>query len=161
MLHYLIDGYNVIRQISFLSDKTLRGEREGLIRFIEQKKPQGKNEITIVFDGQKGVSSPSLPNNEVRIIFTKGISADEKIKKIVEKSDAKQMVVVSDDKEIKFCVRNLGAKVLSVKEFIEKGFPNRRPTGKKMISPQEKKLPPQTREITEELEKLWLKQSSL
>lgn len=152
MLHYLIDGYNVIRQMSFLSGKTLRGEREGLIRFIEQKKPQGKNEITIIFDGQKGVSSPPLPNNEIKVIFTKNISADEKIKKMVEKRDAKQMVVVSDDKDIKFYVRSLGAKVLSVKEFIEKGLPK-----KKRISPQEKKLPPQTREITEELERLWLK----
>ena len=81
MLYYLIDGYNVIRQMSFLSGKTLRGEREGLIRFIEQKKPQGKNEITIVFDGQKGVSSPPQQNSEIKVIFTKNISADEKIKK--------------------------------------------------------------------------------
>lgn len=157
MLYYLIDGYNVIRQMSFLSGKTLRGEREGLIRFIKEKKPQGKNRVAIVFDGQKGVSSPPQQNSEIKVIFTKNISADEKIKKMVEKGDAKQMVVVSDDKEIKFCVRNLGAKVLSVKEFIEKGLPNRRPTGKKMISPQEKKLPSQTKEITQELERLWLK----
>jgi len=152
MLHYLIDGYNVIRQMSFLSGKTLRGEREGLIRFIEEKKPQGKNKVTIVFDGQKGVSLPSLTNSKIGVIFTKGVSADDKIKKMVEKGKGKQMVVVSDDKGIKFYVRSLGAKVLSVKEFIEKGLPK-----KERVFPEEKNLPPRPREITKELERLWLK----
>lgn len=152
MLHYLIDGYNVIGQMSFLSGKTLRGEREELIKFIEQKKPQGKNKITVIFDGQENVFSFQQEKQEVEVIFSQGISADDKIKKMVEKRDARQVVVVSDDKEIKFYVRSLGAKVLSVKEFVEKGLHR-----KKRVFSQEKKLPSQTREITEEMEKLWLK----
>ncbi|MCK4859119.1 MAG: NYN domain-containing protein [Candidatus Omnitrophica bacterium] len=152
MLHYLIDGYNVIGQMSFLSGKTLRGEREGLIKFIEQKRPQGKNEITVIFDGQEKVFPFQQKERGVRVVFSRGISADDKIKKMVEKRDAKQVVVVSDDKEIIFYVRSLGAKVLSVKEFVEKGLPKKRE-----VFSEEKKMPQQTGEITAELEKIWLK----
>lgn len=142
----------------------MRGEREGLIRFVEERKPQGKNRITIVFDGQKDICPPlkGIKEEKVKVVFARGISADEKIKRMVEKEGAKQVVVVSDDKEIRVYVRALGARVLSVKEFIEKGG-ERRERKKEGSSSQveRKRLPEGIEEITSELKRLWLKERAV
>ena len=57
-LQYLIDGYNVLKQMPELTGKSLRSGRDGLIRFIRTKKPQGKNEVIIVFDGKSDIHNP-------------------------------------------------------------------------------------------------------
>ncbi len=54
----------------------------------------------------------------MQVLFSKGQSADDLIKKIVEQYPLKKnLVIVSNDKDIKLYVRALGASVLSVKEF--------------------------------------------
>ena len=70
-LHYIVDGYNVIKQVTFLTGKKLRTGREGLVKFIEQYKPQGSkhNEVTIVFDGKADVTSPEM-KTQFKIVFS-------------------------------------------------------------------------------------------
>ena len=154
-LHYILDGYNVISQTRFSKPK-LKDSRQTLIRFIEILRPQGsrQNKVTVVFDGKKDMFSPPF-RSEVKVVFSRNESADEWIKKYVEKTARpKNCVVVTDDKEIKFFVRALGAKVISVKDF----------TGntRKKFSPkikEEKVLSSgEARKITKELEKIWLKE---
>ena len=119
-VHYVLDGYNIIQQTPSLAVESLRTGRESLIQFIEIHKPQGslKNPVTIVFDGQAGIGTPREVS-AVKVVFACGESADEKIKRMVGMAgNKKNMVVVTDDREIRYHVRALGAKVLWVGEFL-------------------------------------------
>ena len=108
--------------------------------------------MTVVFDGAEGSSSLE---GEIRVIFSDGCSADDKIKRMVEEMPAKKnCVVVTDDKDIFLYVRSLGAKVVSVAAFTSKSrkLYTRQDHGGKYIplSRQEK--------INKELRFLWLKE---
>jgi len=152
-LHYLLDGYNILNQMPAVEKMKLQTAREYLISRIEDKRPQGNNEITIVFDGQPNVWG-GHPTRSVKVIFTSHGSADNRIKNIVaEDENPRTLVVVTDDKEIRFYVRSLGAGVLWVKDFLNrmKEPATRRAADKKVIS---KSLESQ---INDELSSVWLK----
>ena len=163
-LHYLLDGYNIIKQTPSLNRGTLENQRLALINWIQICRPQGSvnNSVTIIFDG-KDEFFGSHVTSSVKVIFSKGRqSADDIIKKIIEQASLKKSwAVVSDDKDIKFYVRALGANVLSVREFtkvskVGEGFKSSRAVYKhgaqasKYIS-----LTNQVK-ITKELERIWI-----
>lgn len=158
-LHFVLDGYNIIHQVSSLTEGKLKETREKLIRLIETKQPQGslKNRITVVFDGQPDVGGYPYAPTSVKVIFTSGESADEKIKRIVDEDEQKKsIVVVTDDRAIQYHVRALGAKVLGVGEFVSKIKPSQgkaKRENKKAIS---KTL---EHKINTELEEIWLRQN--
>ena len=166
-LHYLIDGYNVINQISQLDRQKLETQRESFVKLIEIGRPQGKltNGVTVVFDGQIDITSPLRPG-PIKIVFSKGESADDKIKKIVRAAENKKnIVVITDDRDIQYAVRADGASVLTAKEFIRKlplGCPSAQPNQNKVkkISQTLKKNISKSAEskITEELKNIWLKE---
>lgn len=159
-LQYIIDGYNVVKQVSFLSGRKLSSGREGLVRFIERYSPQGskRNEVTIVFDGKAEVVSPKM-KTDIRVIFSKSESADDVIKRMIEKaSNPRQYVVVSDDKAVAFYCRSIGAKWLEVKDFIANTGLKKTPRKKSCYKPELKELPEDIADkITEDLKKLWVK----
>lgn len=158
-LHYVIDGYNVIKQVHFLTGKKLRNGREGLVRFIERYRPHGskRNEITLVFDGKTDVSSPDI-STSIRIIFSKDDTADEKIKAMVEASSTpKRLVVVSDDKQIMFYCRSIGAQVMSVKEFMNNADIPSRGLSREAAKEKPDLSSDVAAKITEELRNIWLK----
>ncbi len=154
-LRFILDGYNIIRQ-AFSKNDSLKSERERLLGFIESYRPQGspRNKVTVVFDGREDLYAPRN-SSPVEVIFSKGESADECIRKLTEKSpDSKSVVVVTGDRELKFSVKANGAKTMSVKEFLSKAKVN-------------KPKSPETREdlplylsykITSELKHIWLKE---
>jgi len=126
------------------------------------------NQVTVVFDGHPehtnpfsystAVDSPQS-QGEIRVIFSDGCSADDKIKLMVEEDlTRKNCVVVSDDKDIFLYARSLGTKVMSVSAFTSarstrKGVPGQdHGSGEKYISlsRQEK--------INKELRFFWLKE---
>ena len=161
-VHYILDGYNVIHKIPSLVAGTLEARREGLIRILEVENPQGsvRNAVTIVFDGRAGMGVRH-ESTKVRIIFSCDETADEKIKEMVESADLrKNIVVVTDDKAIRFYVRKLGAQFFSVEQFFGKG---RRGGGipgdeVKKQSTEKKEIPHGLeQQITSELEDIWLK----
>jgi len=122
-LHFILDGYNIIKQTPVLADKVLEDGRESLVRFIETEKPQGSsnNKVTVVFDGQADVFG-GMSCSFVRVIFTCGTSADDKIKSLVDHAkNKKNIIVVTNDRSIRYYVRALGAKIAKVDEFLEKG----------------------------------------
>ncbi len=92
-------------------------------------------------------------------MFSQGQSADDKIKEVVEAArNRKRIVVVTDDKEIKFYVRSLGATVLAVKDFIPRLLPEKRNLKSKADSREGKHISHSLEhEITSELKKIWLK----
>ena len=97
----------------------------------------------------------SLSSSNLNIIFSRNQSADEWIKKFLELSDnAKNVVVVSDDKEIIFFAKACRAHVISVEEFIRDKVGYR---GVNQDSEDDKIGFRAMHKINEELRRLWLK----
>jgi predicted RNA-binding protein with PIN domain len=115
-----------------------------------------KNKVTVVFDGHSDLSAQILDKSDIGIVFSRSQTADERIKKIVEKCpNTKNIVVVSDDKEITFFVKSCGAGVLNIEEFINR---------KRNLTDSREKEPPkpelnysQIHKINQELRQIWLK----
>ncbi|MCM8780030.1 MAG: NYN domain-containing protein [Candidatus Omnitrophica bacterium] len=156
-LHYIIDGYNIIRHNIFPHRKDLQEDRRFLINLIRDRKLCGspKNKVTIVFDGVSNVTGRNY-NYPYEIIFSKNESADSKIKKLVSVAkNPKEIVVVSDDKEIAFFISASGAKPLGVKEFMGRA---QKREAEVQIEPAERKLSyTEAAKINEELKKIWLR----
>ena len=156
-LHYLLDGYNILKQMAAFRDLPLEDGRHGFLRWIENMRPQGSvnNPVTVVFDGHPDHFG-ATPQGRIRVIFSDGCSADDTIKRMVEEdADPKNCVVVSNDKDIYIYARSLGAQVMSVSAFTSnKSFTTKaqqHDSGGKNISlsRQEK--------IKKEFSKIWLK----
>ena len=47
-LHYLLDGYNIVKQVIYLMKPKLKDSREALFRFIEVQQPQGSKKIRLL-----------------------------------------------------------------------------------------------------------------
>ncbi|MFH0935314.1 MAG: NYN domain-containing protein [Candidatus Omnitrophota bacterium] len=155
-LQFVIDGYNIIRHPLLASTSSKgREQRAAFIEFMHSNKLTGSpnNSVTIVFDGYPDSGLLEEDFKDINIIFSRRQSADERIKAIVERSaGAKNIVVVSNDKEIKFFARSLGANVLAVEEFI--GQKKKKRTASQPLKPELK--PSQMHSINRELRKLWL-----
>lgn len=162
-LHFVIDGYNLIKQTPALNKDNLEDSRVALIKFLNIHRPQGSgnNPVTIVFDGAQGnfyygASAPSM-----EIIFSGRQSADDKIRRLVEESaHPKTIVVVTNDREIQLSVRQFRAQVRTVDEFLKKFNAAQKLKQKtdKKNSADEKMLSYSSEEkINEELKRIWLK----
>jgi predicted RNA-binding protein with PIN domain len=137
-------------------DLPLEDGRRGLLRWIDISRPQGsvKNHVTVIFDGHPDHYG-ATPQGYIRVIFSDGCSADDKIKRMVDEDEQKKnCVVVTDDKDIYLYVRSLGAQVMSVAAFTAKpqgAHESQDPGGKYIsLSRQEK--------INKELSGIWLKE---
>lgn len=156
-LHFILDGYNIIKRSDFLETQVLKDARRDLVRFIGEKKPCGSsnNKVTVVFDGNNDFNPLCLDNKITEVIFTSDTNADERIKKMVKDSkNPRRIVVVSDDREIQFAVRSYGAHVTSVSEFIQKGNP---PIKIPQNPPKIELSYQQIAKINQELKQVWLK----
>lgn len=151
-MKYIIDGYNIIHKIDYLRDKRLRSQREGLIRLLEIAQAQNRRlkDLTVIFDGKANILA--LPvHSAVKVVFSKGKCADKEIKEIVQCSNyARDIGVVSDDREIRSYARTLGAKKISVKEFLKMVFAS---FGEQHIFKLDET---EAKKINQELEKIWL-----
>lgn len=159
-LQYVIDGYNIINHPLFNPvDRNSQDPGLRLLGFITSKRLTGsnKNKITIVLDGYPGPNSSALCGGNADIVYSRKISADEKIKRIIEEhSGRKNIIVVSDDKEIKFAVRLLGARHQGVGDFI--GSKEKKASRhKEKESPKHELNYTQIHTINEELREKWLK----
>jgi predicted RNA-binding protein with PIN domain len=160
-LHFLLDGYNIIKQTPNLNHGTLESQRLGLLSWINRDKPQGSinNSVTIIFDGKEEFFG-SHASGAIKVVFSKGQSADDLIKKIVEQYPLKKsLVIISDDKDIKLYVRALGAGILSVKEFTKGLLKRSKQASTKTsqeISGKYISLTQQDK-INKEMERIWIK----
>ncbi len=168
-LHYILDGYNIVHQMSMNLNDDIDIQRRQLVSFIETKRPQGslQNEVTIFFDGGPGLNG-RIQDSIVKVYFSGDVSADDRIKQMVEDaSNKKQIIVVTDDREIKYAVSASGSKSISVKKFLSMG----RIAGKAVsrrsksetnkvkagFSPSKRISKGVETKINEELKKVWLK----
>ena len=163
--HFLLDGYNIIKQAPSLADLSLQEGREGLIRWINTARPGGslQNLVTVVFDGNPAHYG-GMSSAPTKVIFTDHQSADDFIKAVIDGAkDKKKFVIVSDDKGITLYVRAQGAGVRGVKEFAADLFPlsSKKKMGKNIHKvndvPKKYMSIAEAQEINMEFKKLWLK----
>lgn len=155
-LHYIIDGYNLLKNRAFLSEvKPRQNPRRELIDFI-RRKVSPKNKVTVVFDGYPDSLREQLDEPGVTVIFSRDISADDKIRKILEAEPAKNLketIVISNDRQILSCAGMTGAGSSQVEEFVA-------PAARRIRKHNEPKTElsyTETAKINNELKKLWLK----
>lgn len=118
--HLLLDGYNVLRKVNRFADLSLEDGRGALVRFVQETRPQGshRNSITIVFDGREDVVSLGSPA-DVRVLFSRGESADDVIKRLVQESSSpRDIVLVTEDRDLGYFCRSLGAQIWTVTQFM-------------------------------------------
>ena len=118
-LHYVIDGYNLIKHQAFSLADRFKDGRLALIQFLRSEKPCGssKNKITVVFDGYpRGLD---FQDTDIEIIFSGEESADDRIISMVRSPrGARNIVVVSDDRQLRDSVKCRGLAVAGIEEFI-------------------------------------------
>jgi len=158
-LHYVIDGYNIINNPLYArTDKHAGNPCRGLESFISSRRLSGSrnNKVTFVFDGYP---SPDFrgPEGNFGFVFSRKISADDKIKRIIEDSgERKNIIVVSDDRELKSIAKLLGAGVCDVAEFIKAKEERKAANLRESIKPELNYT--QIHQINQELKKIWLKE---
>lgn len=121
-LQYIVDAYNLINHPAFKpTSKPALNIQHALADFIRLNRLTGSknNSLVLVFDGY-GPLLEDIPRQDgLLCMFSRAQEADELIKKIVQESASpKNIVVVSDDKEVRLTSRFLRARVCSVGEFI-------------------------------------------
>lgn len=164
-LQYIIDGYNIINHPAFTRahNKKIRDKRHALISLIKTDRLSGssKNGIVIVFDGYPSLEdSRALGDSDpaVKVVFSRRESADEKIERIVEASvNPKNIIVVSDDRQVQFVVKSLNASSIGVEEFITRPEKSKKKRENDNDGLEMKVSYTQMHNINQELRKLWLK----
>ncbi len=132
--NYFIDGYNVVFSGGLSPhNSSIETARFNLLRLLAHYVVKKKVKMTVVWDGgARGRYPESETKNGIQNIYTpKGLSADEQIVKMVEKTENPSSVtVVSDDRRhIIGIVRNLGAQTMSVSKFLSLMEVRRKPGG--------------------------------
>ena len=152
MLQYIIDGFNVVHKIPSLKRSVT--PRVDLIHYIKKNRLTGSqnNKITVVFDGAP--SQEIISEHGFKVIYSDRRSADDLIIEQIKKTkNASQLIVVSDDRQIRDCAKTHRAKSLKVLDFI---------TPKRSTKPKEKEKKDISytlqKEITDQMRKIWLKE---
>ncbi len=167
-LTYIIDGCNLTSHVRFpRSNKNSKDSRRALLELIKIKRLAGspRNKITVVFDGYPNLSSKNLDEFDINVIFSRKETADARIKQIVQtQGNPRNVVVVSDDKQIKFFIKSAGARSMGVEEFIQPASKQAGRIGsKKKLQDEERDLIKtelsytQMDKINQELKAIWLK----
>ena len=170
-MHWLIDGYNLIRQVDFLQAEEYKGlaaGREALLKFLAEfsrRWIKGKSKVTVVFDGPKiepgahcrkkpdGYSSSlsSVPAG-IQTIFSRGTTADQVIEELItESSNPADITVVSADGEVKRFAKRHRCATMEPAGFLAKAFsPDKIQKTKYSLHPDRQ------RQIESELRKHWI-----
>lgn len=110
-----------------------------------------------MFDGYPDSHEPAN-DTDISVVFSRMISADDKIRKLVEESgNRKQIVVVSNDREIQSMAKMLGAMVIGIEAFVK--YDKKVEIAKKNLESDPKLTFTQMQKINDELRKIWLKTS--
>ena len=119
MLHYIIDGNNLIGKISHLQklqNKNKQSSREKLA-FILESYFAGKrnNKISLHYDGFEG---QTIRVQNIKIIYSGKRIADDEIKSQIEhEKNSRNLIVVSSDLNLKEFARVCGCGWRSCEDF--------------------------------------------
>ncbi|MEK7818415.1 MAG: NYN domain-containing protein [Bacteroidota bacterium] len=125
MIHYLIDGYNLIYINESLKKHLLNNAQQARERFVEMISDfvGAKNiRTTIVFDGVESVDkNRHKPRPHIRVIYSHHHKADSEIKNLIDASkNQSKLIIVSNDNEIQNYAKVSGAKFIRAQEFFTK-----------------------------------------
>ena len=114
----LVDGYNVAKQAWPRLD--LPGQRVVLLDALENLARRFGSDITVVFDGADVVGATGRGRHLVRVVFSPDdMIADDLLREEVQRLPAsRQVVVVTNDREIVRDVRAMGANTMSSDQLI-------------------------------------------
>ena len=118
MLVYIIDGFNLVYKVPSLKKSV--NPRKALINYIQDNGLTGSrnNKVIVVFDGFKNLDDTFYG---CEVVFSGERKADDIIKnKVKNAHNKRQIVVVSDDREIIDSIKAEGAVSISVFGFIKK-----------------------------------------
>jgi len=115
-MHWLVDGYNVIRHAPDLARRereSLAAGREALCRMLSTAARSG-NRFTVVFDGARGGGSmPGGPG--VHVVFS---SAGETADRVLARRAGVGVTVVSNDREVLQAASRAGAITVTADDFL-------------------------------------------
>lgn len=118
MKQYIIDGNNLIGKVlslKILQKKDKQGSREKLAIIIDNYFSQKNAKVFLHFDGYP--KEPIRINN-VSIIYSENLSADEKIKNQISKSkNPRNIIVVTSDNNLTEYARVCSSTVIKCEEF--------------------------------------------
>jgi len=118
-MHYLIDGYNFL--FFLCEEESLESSRQQLIENLNIKAKQTSHSFTLVFDAMQQAEPLARQHFDViEVVYTeRGKSADSYIIEEVERSNKPHLIlVVSNDNEVVFRAKQLGAKHKSCSSFL-------------------------------------------
>jgi predicted RNA-binding protein with PIN domain len=150
MLHYLVDGYNLLYALPQMPAGSWQDKRLERLKWLLKAKPYGKNQATVIFDNRQGWGNEER-YFDLSIIYTSGETADDWIiRKVRETNNPRVLVVVSNDKGIERMIRGTGARWTSAQYFV-----NAAPSEEPSAPPTEAENQNRST-ITDELRKRWL-----
>ncbi len=118
MIHYLIDGNNLIgkvKKLSELQSKNKQGAREQVVFLLQDYFSGKKIKVSLHFDGYEN-GRLNLSNG--KIIYSESKTADEKIKdQIASSKNRRNIIVVSSDNGIRDYAKVCGCSLLTSEEF--------------------------------------------
>jgi predicted RNA-binding protein with PIN domain len=115
-MHWLIDGYNVIRREPALASRervSLEAGRDALCRRLTTVARASGDRFTVVFDGAGRGGAGG--GGAVRVLFS---SARESADRVLARMAARGGAVVSNDREVRRAASRAGALAISADQFL-------------------------------------------
>jgi predicted RNA-binding protein with PIN domain len=120
MISYIIDGNNLIGKIKSLMNlqsKDKQASREKLVFILDRYFAGKKNSITLHFDGYP---KEKINSSKMKFIYSDDITADEKIKRQIDKSSQRKNInVITSDSNLANYARICSCKVISSEDFVK------------------------------------------
>ncbi len=118
MLHYIIDGNNVIGKIPELfrlQKRDKQRSREQLVFLLQRYFSNKKINLTLHFDG---FQNAPLALSKGKIVYSESRSADSLIKENIERiKNRKNIILVTSDNELINFGKACGCTIISSKDF--------------------------------------------
>lgn len=119
-VEYWIDGYNLILRKRWNASMTLQQCRDKLLSSVAALGVP----VRVFFDASKpgagGVRGDATPSTLVTPVFVRDRSADDAMADLLRSARKGSVTVVTDDRELRGRVRQLGANALGVSKFLER-----------------------------------------
>jgi predicted RNA-binding protein with PIN domain len=119
-VHWLIDGYNVIRRDPDLRAReaeSLEAGRTALLAMVARVARDLPDSFTVVFDGARRTGG--APSGRVQVVFSRApASADDELRRLAG-SLREGAIVVSSDRAVQDAARRVGAVALGADAFLD------------------------------------------
>jgi predicted RNA-binding protein with PIN domain len=116
-MHWMVDGYNVIRRDPALASQealSIEAGRDALCRLLARTGRESGETFTVVFDGA-GRGGAGTGGGGVRVIFS---SARESADRVLARLATRGGAVVSNDREVRRAAERAGAVAITTDQFL-------------------------------------------